>query len=138
MYDIKPARAGAVKTNQAPISPGRGRWFKFRYLVVGMLILVLAVAGFWLFGREEKPAAASGDIVERVAKLILLPSDETPTVAAVSDVNKLKNQPFFEKAKDGFYVLIYSKSKKAILYDPVKNQIVEVGALTLPDSAKKP
>src|SRR3989338_6828424 len=65
-------------------------------------------------------------LVAQVGKLIVLPEGEAPTVATVSDPEKLKDQPFFARAKKGDRVLIYTNAKKAILYNPENNKIVEV------------
>ena len=65
-------------------------------------------------------------IVNEVGKLIVLPTDETPTVATVTDLSKLAGQPFFANAKIGDKVLIYTQAQKAILYDPVANKIIEL------------
>lgn len=72
------------------------------------------------------------DIVEKVSKLILLPQGETPKLATVTDLEKLKGQPFFANAKLGDRVLVYDGAKKAFLYDPKANIIVEVGPIALP------
>lgn len=71
-------------------------------------------------------------LVDKVGKLIKLPDGETPTVATVSNLDRLKDQPFFANAKVGDRVLLYTQAKKAILYDPFDNKIVEVGPLILP------
>lgn len=65
-------------------------------------------------------------IVNEVGKLIVLPTDETPTVATVTDLSKLAGQPFFANAKIGDKVLIYTQAQKAILYDPIANKIIEL------------
>lgn len=70
--------------------------------------------------------------VERVGKLILLPTDEEPQIIPIADALKLKDQPFFKNARDGNILLIYSKNKKAILYDPQVNQIINVAPLSDP------
>ncbi|MDO8560360.1 MAG: hypothetical protein Q7S23_05015 [bacterium] len=69
-------------------------------------------------------------LLQRVGKLIVLPEGEEPTVATVNDPERLKVQPFFAKAKQGDKVLIYTNAKKAILYDPVANIIVEVAPVS--------
>jgi len=71
------------------------------------------------------------NLVAQVGKLVVLPEGETPTVATVSDPEKLKDQPFFAKAKVGDKVLIYPNSQKAILYDPVRNIIIEVAPVNI-------
>jgi hypothetical protein len=68
--------------------------------------------------------------VEKVAKMVELPQEQ-PTIATVSDVSKLKGQPFFANAQNGDKVLIYQNAKKAILYRPGTNKIVEFGPINL-------
>lgn len=68
-------------------------------------------------------------VIAAVGRLMVLP-DETPTIATVDDPDKLKGQPFFENAKKGDKVLIFSKAKRAVLYDPVADKIVESAPLT--------
>lgn len=70
-------------------------------------------------------------LLDRVGNLIVLPEGETPTIATVSDPEKLKNQPFFAKAKVGDKVLIYTNARKAILYDPVADRILEVAPINI-------
>ena len=70
-------------------------------------------------------------LVDQVGKLMLLPAGESPTIATVVDVEKLKDQPFFAHARVGFKVLIYTTARKAILFDPVNNKIIEVAPLTI-------
>jgi hypothetical protein len=55
---------------------------------------------------------------------------------AISDPEKLKGQAFFAKAKIGDNVLIYTASKKAYLYDPVANKILEVAPIDFGDLGK--
>ena len=71
------------------------------------------------------------DVLMSVGKIIILPKDEVPIIATVTDLNALKNQPFFANAKVGDKVLIYHKAGKAILYDPIANKIVELAPLNI-------
>ncbi len=76
--------------------------------------------------KEEEDA-----LIKRVGELIDLPKDERPTIATVSDKEKVKNQPFFGKVENGDKVLIYTNNKKVILYRPSGDRIVEVGAVSI-------
>lgn len=69
------------------------------------------------------------ELVSAVGKLIILPGDEEPTIATVTDLEKLKGQAFFSNAKLGDKVLIYAKAQKAILFRPNENKIIELAPL---------
>lgn len=69
-------------------------------------------------------------IVEKVSELMELPSED-PTAATVSDVEKLRDQPFFARALNGDKVLIYQGAKKAILYRPSTHKIIDVAPVNL-------
>jgi hypothetical protein len=70
-------------------------------------------------------------LVTKVGKLIVLPEGEEPTVATVTDPNLLKDQPFFANAKTGDKVLIYTNARKAVLYNPEENKIIEVAPVSI-------
>lgn len=78
------------------------------------------------------------ELSKKVGKLIVLPGDEVPTIATVTDPEKLKDQTFFAKAKKGDKVLIFSKAKQAILYDPVINKIITMAPLNIDIPNKNP
>jgi hypothetical protein len=67
--------------------------------------------------------------IEEVGKLVALPSGEDPTVATVTSLEPLRGQEFFKDAKVGDKVLIFSKSKKAILYRPSEKRIIAMAPL---------
>jgi hypothetical protein len=69
---------------------------------------------------EEEPQK----IIENVGKLIEIP-DEIPTIATVSNLEKLSGQPLFKNAKKGDKLLIFIKSGKVIIYRPSANKIIE-------------
>ena len=108
------------------------------------LIVVSGLAGyFWYQNKNntklgqfdsETQAGAQTEaekLVIEIGRLLVLPTDEQPTVATVTDLEALKGQPFFLNAKIGYKVLIYTKAKKAILYDPQARKIVEVAPINL-------
>ena len=109
-------------------------------VAVFVLIFVGALGSAFYFYREvstlkQNPQAAAEEeaeeLVRIVGKLIILPKDEVPTIATVSDPEKLKDQPFFAKAKVGDKVLLYAKAQKAYLYDPLVNRILEVAPINV-------
>lgn len=69
-------------------------------------------------------------LAEKVRQHMDLPY-ETPTIATVSDLEKLKSQPFFSRAKQGDKVLFYQSLKKAILFRPSTNRIIDVATLNI-------
>lgn len=122
------------------------------YLVLAVLVATVAVGAsaylYYKYQNTQKQlksqvstAKESIDetkkIIDEVGKLIDLPKDEEPTIATVTDIDKLKDQPFFQKAKMGDKVLIYAKAKKAILYDPKDEKILEAGFFTTALSEKE-
>ena len=111
-----------------------------RYKILGiMVVLVLTGAiGFAVFKyissdqyKQKVSEAQKNGIVARVSKIMVLPEGEDPTVAIVDDVTKLKNQPFFTRAINGDEVIIYPLSKKAILFRPKDNKIVDFAIINL-------
>lgn len=110
-------------------------------LVVVLVVLLVLMTGIsaYLYNKSSKLSADPNiqaeeevaKLVERVGKLILLPENETPTMATVSDPELLKDQPFFSKARVGDKVLLYQKSKKAYLYDPKSNKLLEVAPINI-------
>lgn len=88
-------------------------------------------------GQQQLAEQEVNTILAQIKKRMILPDDETPTVATVNDVETLKkDQPFFEKAQNGDKVIIYVKAKKAIVYRPQEDLIVNVGFLAVDSTAK--
>ena len=107
-------------------------------IILFLLFLGSATTGGYFFWQwrtiKNNPAVITQNenksLIEAVGKLILLP-DEQPTIATVTDPTKLADQNFFANAKAGFKVLVYSGAKKAILYDPTTDKIIEVGPVNV-------
>ncbi|OGG23868.1 hypothetical protein A3A79_01545 [Candidatus Gottesmanbacteria bacterium RIFCSPLOWO2_01_FULL_43_11b] len=75
---------------------------------------------------------------EKVGKLIQLPIDEEPTIASVTDADRLREQPFFTNAQNGDRVLIYTQARKAFLYRPSTNKIIEVAPVNIGNNQATP
>jgi cytoskeletal protein RodZ len=139
---MKATKTKPLSTNISPIgsleSIKKHPLFTIKTLVVVLIVLLLAsvAAGIFFYKKSQEGAAKNPqkeltDTVKAVSKLMVLPEGETPTLATVSDPEKLKDQSFFAKAQVGDKVLIYTQAKKAILYSPSKNMIVEVSPLNI-------
>src|SRR3989338_11128402 len=112
------------------------RFFR-RYFPILFVVALLIIGGYFYKNKisYQNPELAAEieakELAEKVGKLFLLPKDEVPTIATVSDPEVLKNQAFFKDAKRGDKVLIFTNAKKAILYDPSANLIINVAPVNL-------
>jgi hypothetical protein len=70
-------------------------------------------------------------LVGILGKLMELPQGEMPTVATISDKEKLKGQAFFDKAENGDILFAYTNAMKAILYRPSANKIINVAPISI-------
>lgn len=88
-------------------------------------------------GSAAEPIQAElGKVVDKVRRHVLLPQGEEPTIAVVSDIGPLRSQPFFAEARLGDYVLVYPKARRAVLYDPQADLVVNMAPLA--DGAAAP
>jgi hypothetical protein len=81
-------------------------------------------------GGEDQTAKELQSIKEAIGRFMELPGNEEPVLATVTDIEKIKTQPFFANAQNGDKVLIYADNKKAILYRPLTGKIVEVSTIS--------
>ena len=111
-----------------------------KFLIFSFLALILVLALFFSFyfyrkykllstnlSNPQQVKQAVAETVKLVGKHFLLPEGEEPLLITVTDIEKVKGQPFFAKAENGDRVLVYQNAKKAILYSPGKDRILEVG-----------
>jgi len=122
--------------------PKPGRWspkpMKFRVISI-VLVALVAFSGLVTYkyvqaNRQIKKlqnnpqqivSNSTQKLETRVGQLAVLPHGQAPTVAIVKNVTKLQSEPFFADAHNGDYLLVYTQAKKAVLYRPSTNQIVE-------------
>lgn len=87
--------------------------------------------------NDAPPQAVLG-LVESVGRHVSgIPNNEVPSVATVTDVAKLRDQIFFENAQKGDKVLIYAGARKAYLYRPSTDKIIEESSVELADDPAK-
>jgi len=79
---------------------------------------------------EETEQEKLKKIVGAVSEFMDLPENEEPALASITDIEKISNQPFFARAQNGDKILIYTSAKKAILYRPETNRVIEVSNIS--------
>lgn len=141
IVSLKPKRPYVADEAQEPRKKRRA----IPYLIGLILLSVVAgaaYAGYLYLSRmnaitsnaatlsDAERSAEVADTIARVSELIVLPEGEDPTVATVTDPEKLRDQPFFDNAKAGYRVLLYTKARKAYLYDPEAHRLIEVAPIS--------
>lgn len=138
------ARSETVVTSKQKSS-----WLK--KVVWLVIIIILAAGGYYGYKyyqakrlADPKYRQAQVDklvkkVTDNVGKLMILPVGEVPTVATITDVDKLKvDQPFYNDAQNGDQLLVYSTARKAIIYSPKRNIIVNSGPVFVQDEQQTP
>jgi hypothetical protein len=114
--------------------------FKKLFFIVILILAIGGTATSIYYFKQYRDLKANPNLeaqketeslVSALGKLMELPSDETPTVATISDKEKLKEQTFFAKAENGDKLLAYTKAMQAILYRPSTNKIINVAPLII-------
>jgi hypothetical protein len=95
-------------------------------------IFLLLIAGFLFLQYRQAQDKLSGSknenakIEKKLGEIILLPA-EKPSIFTVSNsANAKKQSAFYKNAQNGDRVFVYAKEKKAILYRPSTNMIINV------------
>ena len=104
-------------------------------ILSALLLIALSVAGYFYYQYRQSPKIQSAkeikNLKEEIGTMFELPTNEEPTLATVTDREKLAEQPFFQKAENGDKVLIYSTSGRAVLYRPSIKKIIDVTSVNV-------
>lgn len=110
------------------------------FVAVLVMIAVLGMYGSYYFYEKYSAIKANPNLeaqkeaealVTALGKLMELPIGETPTIATISDKEKLKDQPFFRMAENGDKLFAYNTARLAILYRPSTNKIINVAPIVI-------
>lgn len=119
-----------VRSDRAKRSASR------KILAVAVIILLIAVlvSAFFVFSRKKQQANLNDVtyIKSSIGKLYLLPSNEQPALATVTNSSKLTSS-FAGKVKNGDKILIYQNNKQAIVYRPSIDKIIDVEPVVIDD-----
>ncbi len=96
--------------------------------LVGLVLLSLAAAGYFAYRAQSLKPLSETEEIDRLVREISaktdLPQGETPTLATVTNRDRLDGQVFFREAQNGDKILIYPRSGEAILYRPSTRKIL--------------
>lgn len=105
-------------------------------LALFLVFLIGALIYYFYYKTQQSLVSKDKNLVTEVEKLIELPTDEAPTIATVLAEDKVSKELFFKNAKVGDKLLAYLKAKKAVLYRPSTNKIIEVAPIVLDSESK--
>lgn len=125
----------STKPNLARLNTRKNRLL-LAAILAGAALIALVAYNYYSAEQEiatlkSKQASSETDtqsVIRKVGALTNLPAEE-PTVATVTDIQKLRTQAFFANAQNGDRVLIFTKTKKAIIYRPSTNKIIEIAPI---------
>lgn len=113
-----------------------------KILIIVLIIVALGAGAYLLLNKYgviktvqlawqmQSQQMADQKVLDKLGKILELPKDVTPTMAVVTDAEKLKEaQPFLANAKNGDRLIIYPDM--AILYDTDANKIMKVGPVNI-------
>lgn len=144
---VAPMQTPVAKKPKRSLGPKMNKKMLIALLVI-LAVLALGGVAAMLYMNNKKLKQENARLAnpQEVAKLetekltrvlgasIELPN-ETPTIATVVDAAKLKAQAFFANAQNGDKVFLFPEAKKAILFRPSTNKIIEVAPINIGENA---
>ncbi|HZL08242.1 MAG TPA: hypothetical protein VFC50_03550 [Candidatus Dormibacteraeota bacterium] len=126
--DLRP-----VAQNPSPVTSFTRFTKKYSKLLLTVLVIAAVLCAAWLISTQHTNSKQKSlnHVVGRVGQLMLLPTNEQPTLATVTDKTKLTDKFLASKAANGDEVLIYTKNQMVIIYRPGINKIVAVGTVSV-------
>lgn len=110
-----------------------------KYPVVVLGLVIIGFIGYFGYtklnplSQEEQDKKDLMSAIKAVKKMMVIPTDDEPVFATVTDAESLREQQaFFTGAVNGDQLLLFPKSMKAIIYSPTRKMIVNVGPIQQP------
>ena len=127
-----------VQNITSPNSKNIAKKFKKYLLLRRTVLLTIVILVLVVIGIVAKPKLTphrddlnNVTTVQRlVGKHYLLPPNETPALATVTDRAKLTTK-FLQKAQNGDKILIYQQASRVIIYRPGIDRIIDVGPVQI-------
>lgn len=103
---------------------------KIIILFVLGLLLVACATYYFLSTRSTPELTTFEEVKSRVERHLVLPTDEQPALVTVTDPTKVQTE-FLKNSKVGDKVLIYQKNRRAIIYRPSIDRIIDIGPVII-------
>lgn len=129
---------------QMKVGVSKFGFFNLKKVMVFLpMVVALVLAGFFYFKwqelkqdgvemTQEEARKEIGEIVKKIGRLVLLPEGEIPVLVKIEDKDKIsKNQNFFEKTENGDMMLVYKEAKKAYLYRPSEDKLINMAPVDI-------
>lgn len=151
--DLKVTEPVVVQVTETAVTPSKSRLTfavqKKTFVYLGIVAVIAGVAASAFYYHQQYKAAQkilssnaklnpheTEMLVEKIGQLMILPTDEIPMIATISNKDQLMkadqiNAAFFSNSANGDKILIYKKAGKAVIYRPSTNQLVEVGPVNI-------
>ncbi|MDD5083968.1 MAG: hypothetical protein PHT88_03485 [Candidatus Moranbacteria bacterium] len=133
--EMRKAKSVSSPASEAPATKRFGMKIFGKLFLILIFIGAVGAAGYFYYQyrkvTKNDQSAETAALVKELGSVMELPTDETPTLATVTDKEKLSEQPFFKKAENNDKVLIYVKAGRAILYRPAVHKIVDVSTINV-------
>lgn len=97
-------------------------------IIIAAILVMLVVGGiFFLMSKSED--AQNAKWIKRASRHLLLP-EEKPALVEIKDSTQLiQEQPFYQGTIDGDILLIFTEAKKAVIYSPSRDIIINAGPI---------
>jgi hypothetical protein len=112
-----------------------------RWIILGVAATAVSLGAVGLLVWHHSKTELSGyselkRVQTEVSRHYLLPSNEVPALATVTDKAKLTTA-FFQGSENGDKILIYQKNHFAIIYRPRIDRVVNVGPVQIDAPSKQ-
>lgn len=100
-------------------------------IIIGLILLTVIGTVIFLQTKKQNSDLTNVEVVKtRVSRHFVLPTNEQPALATITDQKKLTSA-FFKQAQNGDKILIYQKNQVAIIYRPSIDRIIAVGPVAI-------
>jgi len=99
-------------------------------ITIGILTFLLFVSVIGHYTNKNSVSILKDqDVIDALVNLMVLP-DEEPTITEISTLSDtLSSQGFYKNVSEGDYLVLFAEARKAVIYRPSDNVIINVGPI---------